>query len=208
MKTGFKRIMKQLPKDKWLRELDGALETYGPRRIELLRENKLHMNQQEFAKLLGVSQAAVSAWERGEYAPSAEVYSRLGNLEDGTSALQYWALAGIDPERIVSAVGLLLKICGAPPTRRQISRLPQLRSTTEVPVSTAARILSIEAGDVLSLVESGKIRARRIDPVGICLVEYDSLIDYLQFLRKKNATEADAGRSLLSKKRGKRQRHK
>jgi transcriptional regulator with XRE-family HTH domain len=38
------------------------------------------MNQETFAKHMGVGQGVVSAWERGEYAPSAETYAKLTKL--------------------------------------------------------------------------------------------------------------------------------
>jgi transcriptional regulator with XRE-family HTH domain len=40
----------------------------------------LAMNQETFAKHLAVGQGVVSAWERGEYAPSAESYAKLTKL--------------------------------------------------------------------------------------------------------------------------------
>jgi transcriptional regulator with XRE-family HTH domain len=42
--------------------------------------NRLGMNQEAFAKELGVGQGVVSKWERGEYAPSAESYGNLAKF--------------------------------------------------------------------------------------------------------------------------------
>jgi transcriptional regulator with XRE-family HTH domain len=50
-------------------------------KIGLVR-SALAMTQEAFAKQLEVGQSLVSAWERGEYAPSAENYMKLGNLAE------------------------------------------------------------------------------------------------------------------------------
>lgn len=68
------------------------------------------LTQEDFAKLLGVKQSAVSAWEQGRPAPSAENYVRLGN-----KALPYediawfWQRAGVDVNVFEHAADELLK---------------------------------------------------------------------------------------------------
>jgi transcriptional regulator with XRE-family HTH domain len=48
---------------------------------------RLGLTQNEFAARLGVSQGAVSRWEKGRHRPATEVLMRLGMLSPGTSPL-------------------------------------------------------------------------------------------------------------------------
>ena len=50
-----------------------------PRRITRLREN-LHLNQSQFARLLGVVPLSVSRWESGQVRPRAEQKARILQL--------------------------------------------------------------------------------------------------------------------------------
>lgn len=158
-----------------------------PNDIVFLREKHLGMNQQEFAKLLGASQAAVSAWERGEYEPPADIYAQMGNLSDRPSAFKFWSRARIDPRRLVSALGLLLKMHGVPATPDQVSQFPELESSAEVLLASAAKILRVEPEEVVKMFESGKIKGRRIEPAGVYLLDYDSLIDAARAAMKQGA---------------------
>ena len=49
-------------------------------RLRKLRREKLQSDQKDFARLLGVSQATVSQWERGDYLPSPMALMAIGKL--------------------------------------------------------------------------------------------------------------------------------
>lgn len=68
-------------------------------RVAELRR-KLGLKQVEFAKLFGVTQPAVSRWERGEVEPSLENYIRMGNMAAQPDCYWFWQKAGVDVERI------------------------------------------------------------------------------------------------------------
>jgi transcriptional regulator with XRE-family HTH domain len=72
-------------------------------RIKALRGGE---SQAEFAKHFGVSQGAVSAWERNDEdrAASAEIYFRLANLaSDPADKIFFLGKAGLDEQTILSA---------------------------------------------------------------------------------------------------------
>jgi transcriptional regulator with XRE-family HTH domain len=81
------------------------------KRIRALREAR-HDTQAELAKCLGVTQGAISAWERDdkERAPSAEAFFRLANLaENPEDKVLFLGKAGIAPETITSAARKIAK---------------------------------------------------------------------------------------------------
>src|SRR5262252_7894895 len=72
--------------------------------ITALRES-LKINQAELARRLACSAMTISRWERGLLQPSAEHFIQLGNLGDRTQAWFFWEMAGIQPARMVEALG-------------------------------------------------------------------------------------------------------
>src|SRR5215510_14980351 len=72
--------------------------------ITALRES-LRINQAELARRLECSAMTISRWERGLLQPSAEHFIQLGNLGDRTEAWFFWEMAGIQPARMVEALG-------------------------------------------------------------------------------------------------------
>jgi len=94
-------------------------------RISKLRAAK---TQAEFAKELGVTQGAVSAWERNDKdrGPSADAYFRLGSLaENPGDSLYFWELAGLDGQAILSAAEKVFKDRFMPPVEGEIYRVPR-----------------------------------------------------------------------------------
>ena len=167
----------------WLREICGDLgPSDSPKEIANLR-SYLQATQAEFGKLLGVSHAAVSAWERGGKTPSAEIYVRLGNLAPYPMSIWFWHLAGLDPERILASFSHFIqekKDEGAWP-------ITPTASGAEVRIESAARVLGMSQEEVLRLIESGLIRARRFGPSGAHLVDYDSVIDHANSAKEVTA---------------------
>lgn len=47
----------------------------------------------------------ISRWERGLLQPSAEHFIQLGNLGDKTEAWFFWEMAGIEPAKMIQALG-------------------------------------------------------------------------------------------------------
>jgi transcriptional regulator with XRE-family HTH domain len=72
--------------------------------ITALRE-RLGINQAELARRLECSAMTISRWERGLLQPSAEHFIQLGNLGNRTDAWFFWEMAGIQPARMVEALG-------------------------------------------------------------------------------------------------------
>jgi len=68
-------------------------------RIRRLRESLGMGKQQDLAAAVHVTQPTVSAWEKGDYPPAADLYIRLGNLAAQYSkldaALWFWAEVGV-----------------------------------------------------------------------------------------------------------------
>jgi transcriptional regulator with XRE-family HTH domain len=92
-------------------------------RIKSLREAEAS-TQEKFADLVGVSQATVSAWELEDVRPSSESWLQLGNLARYPENLWFWQQAGIDPEKMLSAAGQILKEREAPPVADKILYFP------------------------------------------------------------------------------------
>lgn len=72
--------------------------------ITALREN-LEINQAELARRMECSAMTISRWERGLLQPSAEHFIQLGNLGDKSEAWFFWEKAGIQPAKMVHALG-------------------------------------------------------------------------------------------------------
>ncbi len=72
--------------------------------ITALREH-LTINQAELARRMECSAMTISRWERGLLQPSAEHFIQLGNLGDKTEAWFFWEKAGIQPAKMVHALG-------------------------------------------------------------------------------------------------------
>jgi len=72
--------------------------------ITAMRE-RLAINQAELARRLECSAMTISRWERGLLQPSAEHFIQLGNLGNRTEAWFFWEMAGIQPARMVEALG-------------------------------------------------------------------------------------------------------
>ncbi len=67
--------------------------------------DRLGINQAELARRLECSAMTISRWERGLLQPSAEHFIQLGNLGNRTEAWFFWEMAGIQPSRMVEALG-------------------------------------------------------------------------------------------------------
>src|SRR5215469_6389977 len=72
--------------------------------ITTLRE-RIGINQAELARRLECSAMTISRWERGLLQPSAEHFIQLGNLGNQKEAWFFWEMAGIQPAKMVEALG-------------------------------------------------------------------------------------------------------
>lgn len=72
--------------------------------ITALRE-QLAINQAELARRMECSAMTISRWERGLLQPSAEHFIQLGNLGDKTEAWFFWEMGGIEPAKMIQALG-------------------------------------------------------------------------------------------------------
>ena len=72
--------------------------------ITALRD-RLGINQAELARRMECSAMTVSRWERGLLQPSAEHFVQLGNLGNKAAAWFFWEMAGIEPQKMVGALG-------------------------------------------------------------------------------------------------------
>lgn len=72
--------------------------------ITALRDH-LKINQAELARRMECSAMTISRWERGLLQPSAEHFIQLGNLGDKSEAWFFWEKAGIQPAKMVQALG-------------------------------------------------------------------------------------------------------
>jgi DNA-binding XRE family transcriptional regulator len=95
-------------------------------KIRALRKAR-SMNQAEFAEALHVTQQTVSAWENGQYDPSAETFTRLGNLAEYPDCLWFYEQAGVNLSNIAPALERQLIQRKAAATGDQRVRLPLWR---------------------------------------------------------------------------------
>jgi transcriptional regulator with XRE-family HTH domain len=70
-------------------------------RVAALRK-ELGLKQVDFAAKFGVTQAAISRWERGAKEPSAEIYIRMGNIAAKPACFWFLEKAGLDVSRLRS----------------------------------------------------------------------------------------------------------
>jgi transcriptional regulator with XRE-family HTH domain len=147
----------------------------------------LRTDQKGLGELLSVSGATISDWLRGKFNPSAESLILLGNLAHGQQAIYFWTLAGIEPERIMAAVGTVMAArlptnvawpgeSNIPP--ELIAAFPELEWKNETSLAFAAEMLRLEPKEIAALIESGKIKARRVHPKGSYIVDVPSAMDY------------------------------
>lgn len=171
---------------KWLRRMN---RQHRPEDLpELIREmrSNLHLSQEDFARILDVRQATVSVWETGEENPSCGSLVKLGNLAHDRDAIWLWQLAGIETDKLIAAVGLLLRDGGVPPTQAQESRIPDLAELpVRVPPETAMRILQIDGPELLKLIAAGKVKGRRFGSADFHLIELQSVMDHLASRKRK-----------------------
>jgi len=73
-------------------------------RITALRA-RLDINQAELARRMECSAMTISRWERGLLQPSAEHFIQLGNLGNKDEAWFFWEMGGIQPAKVVDALG-------------------------------------------------------------------------------------------------------
>ena len=74
------------------------------REITTLRE-RLGINQAELARRMECSAMTISRWERGLLQPSAEHFIQLGNLGDKSESWFFWEMAGVQPAKMIQALG-------------------------------------------------------------------------------------------------------
>ena len=76
------------------------------RRLKDIREKVMGLNQAQFAKLAGVSQAFVSAWENAKdrAVPSSDAYLRLANEAPYPDSLWLREQAGENMKRLTSDI--------------------------------------------------------------------------------------------------------
>lgn len=86
--------------------------------ITALRE-RLEINQAELARRMDCSAMTISRWERGLLQPSAEHFIQLGNLGNKNEAWFFWEMAGIQPAKVIDALG-------GPAPRRKLSDVPHV----------------------------------------------------------------------------------
>src|SRR5215472_6354854 len=72
--------------------------------IIALRE-RIGINQAELARRMECSAMTISRWERGLLQPSAEHFIQLGNLGNKHEAWFFWEMAGIQPAKMIEALG-------------------------------------------------------------------------------------------------------
>ncbi len=114
-------------------------------RIKKLRVESRDESQEQLAELLGVSRAAVSGWEAGDYPPSADTYVRLAGLAaDPFDALYFLGMGGLRPHTIL---GASIKLTKDP-------RAAMQGKVLVVDEKTAG--LAFSAGDIVALDEAVK----------------------------------------------------
>jgi len=171
------------------------------------------LTQESFAKVLGVKQSAVSAWEQGVPPPSEQNYVRLGNAAlSYEDILWFWRRAGLDvkvfervadealksrsvPESLPSASLLRIKSLlevGGEDLPFPASLIPNPLSTRFVrlpePFASGEFPHDFKQGDIL-LVDTSETDLREID--GGALVAMD-------FQQGKRPLDADESRYALS----------
>jgi transcriptional regulator with XRE-family HTH domain len=95
---------------------------------------KLGLGQAAFAKKLGASRPALSAWETGTTPVPSEVLIRLGKLaSDDGARWWFWKQAGLDEKTMLRlAEKVFRERGGAPATEGEVIRVPPHSETGEV----------------------------------------------------------------------------
>jgi SOS-response transcriptional repressor LexA len=62
------------------------------------------LTQAAFAKVLAVSQVAVSRWESGRDTPTAQNFLKLGHIADGPERWYFWEQGGLSPDAVTAAL--------------------------------------------------------------------------------------------------------
>jgi SOS-response transcriptional repressor LexA len=88
----MKRTAKRPALPEWALQITSLRERHG-------------INQAELARRMQCSAMTISRWERGLLQPSAEHFIQLGNFGDKTEAWFFWERAGIQPSKMVDALG-------------------------------------------------------------------------------------------------------
>ena len=114
----------------------------NPRIGERIRSQRGDRTQAEFADLLKVSQAAVSALELGENLPSAETCFRLATLApDPEDKVFFFKLGGVEPQALICAANRISEERNAPAKPGEVVRLPLHRMAARGVEETGAQIL-------------------------------------------------------------------
>lgn len=97
-------------------------------RIKKLREEKLNLNQLQFASKIGTAASRVSEWESGKTKPRTEALYRLGSLASNIEdTIWFWRQAGLDEKKIVDAARKI----GADWQEAKTVPIPQYRYTKQ-----------------------------------------------------------------------------
>jgi DNA-binding transcriptional regulator YiaG len=142
----------------------------------------LGLNQHQFAERLGASQQSVSDWEKGRILPSPGILIRMGNLAPFPDCLIFWQQGGIEWKALHAAFEAFSNYREAVQRRTWAD---EIKSHTSISIDHAANMLAMSDQAVHDLIRRGALRAHReYDPgspdyKGEYLVEYDSIIDYL-----------------------------
>jgi transcriptional regulator with XRE-family HTH domain len=99
--------------------------------IDHIKALRGDLSQTRLGEDLGVSQAAVSAWELGDATPSSEAWSAMGNLARYPENVWFWRRAGLDPEKMLSAAEEIQKERGLPPKSSEVNRISRLHTAAE-----------------------------------------------------------------------------
>jgi len=65
------------------------------------------------------------------------------------------------------------------PPNTPAERVREKQGMAEVSVEIAARVLRVSKDDVLSLVASGELKSKRLDPLNSPIIDYSSVIDLI-----------------------------
>jgi transcriptional regulator with XRE-family HTH domain len=93
------------------------------KKISELRASRRE-SQAEFAKVLGVTQPMISAWEGGSDVPSLGAYVRMGNLAPFPDNVWFWKQAGLDEQAVLSAAEKVIEQRSVPLPETEIVRVP------------------------------------------------------------------------------------
>ncbi len=166
-------------------------------KIKALRWNR-RLTQESLARALDVDKSAVSGWEQGRFEPSLKTLISLVGLSNSEDALWFLDRVGIDRTRILSAAAHIFRERNVYLSPHQMASVPEMEvAPAEVTTEQAARILNANSRQVLKLIKSEKVKARRIGR--LYLIRFDSLMDVRQRLMEMLKWER---KTVSQKKRG------